>query len=162
MFEPKVPPPIHRRRDDAEGHWIEILLAYDSADARAAFLRCCLAPLPEAGTGGFEFWFDIYVVSDNEDREPFGVQDGRYARPYVPDTIRPLVLDYVLEGLESLVAEFSPRSIYRVTKSAGLPAKAMEKHDRIGACLEHLGYEAIETGLDPANRAYWLMRRLEY
>jgi hypothetical protein len=162
MFEAKIPPPIPHRRDDAEGHWIETLVAYDPGDSRAAFLRCCLAPIPEADPGCFEFWFDIYVVSDNEDREPFGVQDGRHARPFVPGEIRRLVLDCVVDALVSLVEEVGPRSIYRVAKSAGLPDKAMAKHYRIAAALERLGYRIVESGTDPAKRTYWLASRNEY
>lgn len=157
MFVAQVPPPDHRRRDDAEGHWVETLLAYDNDDSRAVFLRCCLSRMPGLRTDGFEFWFDIYVVSDNEDREPFGIQDGRRSHPFIPAEIRALVLDYVGEALEALVVELKPAAIYRVAKSARLPAKAMRKHQLVERFLERLGYAQAETGFDPAGRQFWLM-----
>jgi hypothetical protein len=162
MFEAKVPPPTYQRRDDAEGHWVETLLAYDSGDARAVYLRSALAPMPEAAMRCFEFTFDIYVVSGSADREPFGVQDGRQSRPFLPAAIRPLVLEYVLDGLEMLIDDVGPKAIYRVTKSSELPEKAMKKHDLITERLARLGYAVTETGADPAYRTYWLMGRLEY
>lgn len=157
MFEAKIPPPNFRRLDDDEGHWVETLVAYDAIEARAVFLRSCFSPLPGRPVGYFEFWFEILVVSNDDDREPFSVQDGRRSRGFVPDAVRRDVLECVCAGLEILVRDIRPVAIYRVVKSAGMPLKAMRKHEIVTDVLMNMGYRISRTGLDPARRTFWLM-----
>lgn len=74
----------------------------------------------------WEFAFHISVASPDETFEPFSTQDRWIAANYIPDDVRPCIIEIVCRALRFLVENVRPERVYRVTKSRNPPEKASE------------------------------------
>lgn len=107
-----------------------------------------------------EFSFLIAVIDLHEGGAVFETQDRTIAARYLLDGSKEFVLPIVAESLRRFVREIRPMSIYRVSKNANAPAKAMKKHHLLTSVLEAEKYGMAESGTDPLGRSFWIMNSL--
>jgi len=159
-----VPTSFSVEGDGDAAHMVLVPVAYcevtDRLDQVESRLSDMQATLPRLDITSFhEFSFTILIVSLSDDAPTFETQDRTYARPYLPDACRPLIMPIVAACLRVLVAHVRPRVIYRVTKSRNPPEKALRKDVLLTQTLEQEGYVVIETGTDLWGRRFWVLRR---
>jgi hypothetical protein len=122
--------------------------------------QLALTIMEDEDVSEFSFWIAIHCADGTA--ESFDTQDRDVAFRYIPPEVRPLVMELVRTSMAELVADGIPRLIYRVTKEAGLPEKALTKHHLLTETLENIGYFVKKQGTDFCNRHYWLMEREGY
>ncbi|SFL30798.1 hypothetical protein [Methylobacterium pseudosasicola] len=150
---------------DGDGaHVVLVPVAYCDVTDRLVQVESRLtytqATLPRLNIASFhEFSFTILVVSLSDDAPTYETQDRTYARLYLPDGCRPLIMPIVSACLKALVAHVRPTVIYRVTKSRNPPEKALRKDVLLTRTLEDEGYAVIETGTDLWGRRFWVLSR---
>lgn len=127
--------------------------------ACAVMYRCHLFPAPSIQEDCWEFGFDLQVEYLDGSESSFNTMDRNIAIQYVPDLVQPFVIPAICLCIDALVGDCSPDLIYRVTKGRNLPEKALQKHYIVGERFASLGYRITETGLDSAERMYWLIAR---
>lgn len=101
----------------------------------------------------------MYAEWLDESELPFKTMDRSVAYPYVPEIVRPHIMPAICICISMLIQDVNPVSIYRVTKTAGLPEKALRKHHMITKKFVELGYTNTQDGTDGMGRPYWLMSR---
>lgn len=107
----------------------------------------------------WEFSFTVDVVWLDGGGDDFRTQNRQMAAPYIPDDLRPKVMDVVCEALKCLVSHANCGMVYRVTKDVAPGEKALKKHDLLTEVLENTGYSVVDEGTDPLNRRFWLMKK---
>jgi hypothetical protein len=130
----------------------------DDTTCRVAY-RCHLSPADAVRAGCWEFTFDMYAEWVNESEPAFKTMDRNMAYGYVPDAARPWIMPAVCHGIEALVRDVNPVSIYRVTKRGDMPEKALRKHHMITRKFSELGYVNVDSGTDFIGRPCWTMSR---
>lgn len=113
--------------------------------------------LPEAA-GEYELKFCIAVLDESSD-EPFRIFDPRMALGYLPDEVRPLVMQCVCRAIKELIRCVQPRVIHRVTFATRPSEKALEKHHLITDTVQASGLAHVETGTDDFHRKFWRMSK---
>lgn len=111
---------------------------------------------PQAG-GGIEFVFRIIEVN-GVTKEEFSYHSGRDT-PFIQGEDRRLVLNAILVLTEFLVRTVRPDTVFRCTADDNLPAKAMEKHERINELLEKCGYK-VTRGEPYHGKCIWYATRV--
>lgn len=148
--------------DEAGVYHVVTALAECGATGRFVTLDCELACISHAFGQPANRWFHEFsfqITCHDPDQGPFSTQDRNIAAGYLPEDVRPHVIALVEAGLRALAARVRPRVIYRVAKTVNGPPKAYEKHHRLTACLQALGFDLCERGTDPLGRPFWIMKK---
>jgi hypothetical protein len=102
--------------------------------------------------------FQIEVISLDGRWQSFETDRRDVAKPYIPDELRPLVIEIVKDSYIRLIREIEPNTIYPKTTMTGFLPKAMAKHESLTAAIENEGYDIIDADNDRDGRWYWLMK----
>jgi hypothetical protein len=153
------PPATLTIRQDGADSIIVVPLARCDDTQRLVTVQTKLLWAENGGAVFFECVFEIVVISLDDTRETFATQEREAAKPFIPDEIRPLVMDIVLRCYQRLLTHVKPGLIYRVTKESRPSEKALAKHVRLTNWLEYLGYRVLETGTDALGRTFWWMEK---
>ena len=139
--------------------FVDVRIARSANGNIDIFLRSELLQGAFEGEILHEFAFSILVVGDENGEPPFETQMREIATRYIPPEIRRDIMPIVCDSLAMLLSFVNPRRLYRVTKSAGLPAKALAKHEMLSQACVKAGYRIVDSGIDPMGRNYWDMLR---
>lgn len=143
--------------DEEEGFLVSVPVA--RSEDRIVVVETKLLTSRTAGETFWEFLFEVGVVRMDEPELAFFTMDAAIAKRYLPDGVRPLVMQIVYDSCLSLLAEIRPKCIYRVTKAIDPPPRALAKHQLVTDALEQAGYVLTETGYDPWRRVFWVFHR---
>lgn len=154
-----APPAAFAVEAEGEGYLVTIPVAVCSQHDRVVSLVTEMCPAQMDGISAYELSFSILVVSESGSYEAFLTQERNMARPYLPGGVPDLIMPLVCASIHSLVENVKPAFIYRVTKGASLPPKALEKHHMVTGAVQSCGYTVCETGTDPCGRTFWLMEK---
>lgn len=156
-----IPPPYRVQLDGPHDLTVTVALARDADQNRIVSLICELSELMQGDDRYAEFAFSIAVFALDDSIEPFVTQDRHMAAPYIPEDLRPRVIQVVCEALKVLIRKDDPERFYMVTKGSDLPDKALRKFQTIREALENMGYFLTEHGTDRFSRRFWSMAKAE-
>lgn len=140
---------------DRGSKWVAVPISQDGQ--RVVSVICELAGTEIDGLVMWEFSFAIDCISLDDGTEPFRTQDRQIAAPYIPDNVRPHIMDMVCECIKLLIEHVKPDYIYRVTKESAPGEKALLKHHMLTKTLENAGYSVLQEGTDQFGRRFWTM-----
>jgi hypothetical protein len=146
---------------DSELGWrysVLVPLAISDDERRLVGVLTSLYPFEEQGVQMHEFQFAI-SVADLETEEAFETYQRDIAKGFIPDEVRPLVIEIVCSTIPTLVEHVQPMSIYRVTNATRPPEKALRKHEMVTKRFQDCGFEITQRGADRAGREFWVMER---
>jgi hypothetical protein len=158
MFEPEQPFLEAFFEPKEKAAYAQFRVAHCGETDRDLLLSCVLLEYRDADDETIhEFQFEFRVVSNDETQESFSTMDRQIVAEYLPQQIRPQIMNLVLDGLDALLLLVRPKRIFRVTKEREPHEKSLLKHHRVSKKLEQAGYSIYEEGIDEFGRNYWDM-----
>lgn len=163
MFESALEgPPFKIEIDDnpdEDGRMVLVVLAENQETTQVCSVKISLSRTIFEENEVWEFAFSIVVFALDESCEAFETQERELAREFIPDGIKGIVMDVVIEALNALLEDIGPDAIYWVTKDIDPHENALKKHHLIREVLERCGYNVAQEGTDKFRRRFWVMVR---
>ena len=134
---------------------IAVVVELASDGNRIVSVICELTDMGADLPGTWEFAFSIGCFAIDDSMEAFETQDRYIAFPFIPNDVRPRVMDVVCDCLKALIDHAKPEKVYQVTKQVLPDEKPLKKHHMLTEVLHSIGYVLLEDGTDPFDRRFW-------
>jgi len=140
-------------RADAEAFWPAIdeterwpsvtrVAGWDDRSGAVVAVSVGFESLP----GGEVEYFGCVIVIDPAKGAHVRYWSGLDLPAWIDPLGRSAVLDCLIESADSLLPVAAPAAVFRCTRDAHLPKKALAKHHRIGTVFAAHGYEVRSAG----------------
>lgn len=139
---------------------VRFILGHDTVDDTVFFMSVSLTTA--ANDGVYDLRFGIEERQADQPDWVVGTDYSiEYSKRVIPGEYRPVVLQYILEALRSIVGTCTPIKVTMQSFYSNLPDKAMVKYGRICDLMVECGLEVTIYERDGTNgKHYWLFERV--
>jgi hypothetical protein len=143
---------------DGDSHAITVPVGYDDYEDKNYFVMIGLDFLVGGAPRELEYYFCIIEV-DGLNKTDRRIWSGRDLRDDISAEDRAMILCIILAATEALLNTVKPSRVFRCTRDADLPERALEKHYEVSQIFTKCGYAVQTADHYHGKRTWWMERK---
>jgi len=142
---------------NGDSYAVTVPVGYDNARDINYFAMIGLESMPP---GELEYYFCILEI-DGTDKTERRIWSGRCIPEDITDENRRDMLRVILTTTATLLNSVKPIRVFRCTRDADMPDRALEKHYEVSQIFTNCGYDVRTADGYHGKRAWWMERKTE-